>query len=125
MENQGTNEDDSQSDPHPEAGIFRGQTTQNSGPKDCRDTNPTFRESLSSSDSGVPREVKLSVPCSKHVWHSLECWETRLSSIEGKRKKIPKCHSTWVIRESSQVYQRSRLLVRTSLVGYILDCRRI
>ena len=37
MENQGTNEDDSQSDPHPEAGIFRGQTTQNLGPKDCLD----------------------------------------------------------------------------------------
>ena len=37
MENQGTNEDDSQSDPHPEAGIFRGQTTQNLAPKDCRD----------------------------------------------------------------------------------------
>ena len=37
VENQGTNEDDSQSDPHPEAGIFRGQTTQNSGPKECRD----------------------------------------------------------------------------------------
>ena len=36
--NQGTNEDDSQSDPHPETGIFRGQTTQNLGPKDCRDT---------------------------------------------------------------------------------------
>ena len=30
VENQGTNEDDSQSDPHPEAGIFRSQTTQNS-----------------------------------------------------------------------------------------------
>ena len=39
MENQGTIEDDSQSDPHPEAGIFRGQTTQNFGPKDCRDIN--------------------------------------------------------------------------------------
>ena len=39
VENQGTNEDDSQSDPHPEAGIFRGQTTQNLGPKDCRDNN--------------------------------------------------------------------------------------
>ena len=39
VENQGTNEDDSQSDPHPEAGIFRGQNTQNSGPKDCRDRN--------------------------------------------------------------------------------------
>ena len=37
VENQGKNEDDSQSDPHPEAGIFRCQTTQNLGPKDCRD----------------------------------------------------------------------------------------
>ena len=37
VENQGTNEDDSQSDPHPEASIFHGQTTQNLGPKDCRD----------------------------------------------------------------------------------------
>ena len=37
MENQGTNEDDSQSDPHPEAGIFHGHTTQNLGPKGCRD----------------------------------------------------------------------------------------
>ena len=37
VQNQGTNEDDSQSDPHPEAGIFCGQTTQKSGPKDCRD----------------------------------------------------------------------------------------
>ena len=36
VENQGTNEDDSQSDPHPKAGIFCGQTTQNFGPKGCR-----------------------------------------------------------------------------------------
>ena len=33
VENQGTNEDDSQSDPHPAAGLFRSQTTQNSGPE--------------------------------------------------------------------------------------------
>ena len=39
VENQGTNENDSQSDPHPEAGIFRGQTIQNSCPKDCPDFN--------------------------------------------------------------------------------------
>ena len=31
VDNQGTNEDDSQSDPHPEAGPFRSQTAQNSG----------------------------------------------------------------------------------------------
>ena len=33
VENQGMNQDDSQSDPHPEAGIFRSQTAQNSGPE--------------------------------------------------------------------------------------------
>ena len=33
LDNQGTNDDDSQSDPHPEAGLFRSQTTQNSGPE--------------------------------------------------------------------------------------------
>ena len=43
--NQGTNEDDSQSEPHPEAGIFRGQTTQNSGPKDCRATRKKLGDS--------------------------------------------------------------------------------
>ena len=30
---QGTNEDDSQNDPHPEAGLFHGQMAQNSGPR--------------------------------------------------------------------------------------------
>ena len=38
-ENQGTNEDNSQSDPHPEAGIFCGQNAQNSDLEDCCD-NP-------------------------------------------------------------------------------------
>ena len=33
VENHWTNEDDSQSDPHPEGGLFRNQTTQNSGPE--------------------------------------------------------------------------------------------
>ena len=37
--NQVTNEDDSQSDPHPEAGIFHNQTTRNSGPEDGHDTS--------------------------------------------------------------------------------------
>ena len=47
VENQGTNEDDSQSDPHPEAGIFCGQTTQNYGPKECPDMV-----------TGVTREIR-------------------------------------------------------------------
>ena len=36
--NQGTNEDDSQSDLHPKAGIFGNQTMRNSGQKDRCDT---------------------------------------------------------------------------------------
>ena len=42
---QGTNEDDSQNDPHPEAGLFHGQMTQNSDPGEGHDNNasqPTF-----------------------------------------------------------------------------------
>ena len=38
LDNQGTNEDNSESDPHPEAGLFRSQTTQNSGPEVGPDT---------------------------------------------------------------------------------------
>ena len=38
VENQGAKEDDSQSEPHPEAGIFRSQTAQNSGPEDGLDS---------------------------------------------------------------------------------------
>ena len=47
VENQGTKEDDSQSDPHPEAGIFRGQTTQNLGPKGCRDNTHSTKIQIS------------------------------------------------------------------------------
>ena len=39
---QGTNENDSQNDPRPEAGPFRGQLTQNSGPEDGHDKSRSF-----------------------------------------------------------------------------------
>ena len=42
--NQGTNEEDSESDPHPEASIFRSQTTQNSGPEVRHDNDIIFSE---------------------------------------------------------------------------------
>ena len=35
---QGTNEDDSQNDPRPEAGLFHGQMMRNSGPEDGHDS---------------------------------------------------------------------------------------
>ena len=40
---QGTNEDDSQNDPRPEAGLFHGQMTQNSGPEDGHDMYLSFK----------------------------------------------------------------------------------
>ena len=43
VENQGTNEDDFQSGPHPEAGIFCGQTTQNSDVEECCDSQAFAR----------------------------------------------------------------------------------
>ena len=44
---QGMKEDDSQNDPHPEAGLFHGQMTQNSGPEYGHDmVTGVQRESL-------------------------------------------------------------------------------
>ena len=43
--NQGTNEDDSQSDPHPEAGVSQSQTT-NSGPDDIYDKDITAADKI-------------------------------------------------------------------------------
>ena len=52
---QGTKEDESQSDPRPEAGLFNNQMTQNSGPEDgyYMVTGPTERHDMV---TGVQRE---------------------------------------------------------------------
>ena len=57
--NQGTNEDDFQNDPHPEAGLFHGQMTQNSGPEYGHDmVAGVQKESLYGHDmvTGVQKE---------------------------------------------------------------------
>ena len=45
--NQGTNEDDPQSDPHPEAGLFNNQMIQNSGPEDGHYNVKTMKQRCS------------------------------------------------------------------------------
>ena len=57
VDNQGTNEDDSQSDPHPEAGLFRSQTTKNPGPEvgPYMVTGATERHDMV---TGVTKEVR-------------------------------------------------------------------
>ena len=59
--NQGTNVDDSQSDPHPEAGIFGNQTVRNSGQEDGRDmVTGVQRESLCGHDmtTGATEQIR-------------------------------------------------------------------
>ena len=63
VENQGTNEDDSQSDPHPEAGIFCGQTTQKLGPKDCRDMVTGVTEQTRNGHYMVTRVIEGTQDC--------------------------------------------------------------
>ena len=63
--NQGTNEDESQSNHHPEAGLLKNQTTQNSGQEDRHDrTTGVQRGSVCGHDmvTGVHEEVTYCSP---------------------------------------------------------------
>ena len=61
---QGTNEDDSQNDPRPEAGLFHGQMTQNSGPEDGHNmvTGATEQIGNCHNMTGVHEEVTYCPP---------------------------------------------------------------
>ena len=60
----GTNGDDSQNDPHPEAGLFHGQMTQNSGPEDGQDMVTGATEQIGNRHevTGVHEEVTYCSP---------------------------------------------------------------
>ena len=61
---QGTNEDDSQNDPHPEAGLFHSQITQNAGPEHGHDmvTGATEQSRSCHDMTGVHEEVTYCPP---------------------------------------------------------------
>ena len=104
---QGTNEDDSQNDLHPEAGLFHGQMTQNSGPEDGHDmvtgatekfrnghymvTGATEQIGNSHSMTGVHEEVTYCLPST--------------SSRKKKKTVLPVNHNSAVkthLRRSKQ-----------------------
>ena len=95
--NQGTNEDDSQSKPHPEAGISNNQMTENSGPEDDHDrvTGPTEQVRNRHDMTGVHEEVTYCSP----------------STYSGKQKKN---------RSSSQPQFRSENTTATIEADQIL-----
>ena len=104
--NQGTNEDDSQSDPHPEAGIFGNQTMRKSGQKDRRDMVTGVTEQTRNGqkdrrdmDTGVQREslcgrdmvrgVQRESLCQRDLvtWAQEEVTYCSPSILSGKQKK--------------------------------------
>ena len=57
--NQGTNEDDSQCDPHPQVGIFQSQNTRSFGPDDdCDNKTPPNREKLGRKIENYQRNIQ-------------------------------------------------------------------
>ena len=91
MGNHGTNEDDSQSDPHPEAGIFSGQSTQNFGPKGCRDmvTGVTGEiRHCRGMVTGVQGEIRY---CPDMVTGGSEEMRNGLDIVTAVQEEIPHC----------------------------------
>ena len=85
VENQGTNEDDSQSDPHPEGGLFRSQTTQNSGPEvgPYMVTGATERHDIV---TGGSEEIRNGHDMVTAVQEEIPYYSSGISS--GKQKKV-------------------------------------
>ena len=86
--NQGTNEDDPQSDPHPEASIFSSQTVGNSGQETCCDmVTGVQRESLCGCDmvTGVTDQIRSQrdMPTGSHE----EVMYCSPGASSGKQKK--------------------------------------
>ena len=86
--NQGTNEDDPQSDPHPEASIFSSQTIRNSGQETCCDmVTGVQRESLCGCDmvTGVTDQIRsqrdMPTGCNEEVMYCSP------GTSSGKQKK--------------------------------------
>ena len=98
VENQGTKEDDFQSDPHPEAGIFCGQITQNSDLEECFDMV-----------TGVTGDIRHFRDMVTAVQEEITYCSFRISS--GKQKKA---------RSTSQPQFRSKKTPATTEADQIL-----
>ena len=82
---QGTNEDDSQNDPRPEAGLFHGQITQNSGPEDGHDMVTGATETNRNRHNMVTK-VQRGRVCSHDM-------------VTGATQQIPNCHDLTGVQE--------------------------
>ena len=93
--NQGTNEDDSQNDPHPEAGLFHGQTTRNAGPRDAHDmvTGATERHNMvtaAQTESLSGHDMVTQVQKDRLCGHDM---------VTGATQQIGNCHDMTGVHE--------------------------
>ena len=81
--NQGTNENDSQNDPHPETGLFHGQSTRNAGLEDGHDmvTGVTKRHEMMTGETQQNRNCHDMTGVHEEVMHCSP------STSSGKQKK--------------------------------------
>ena len=87
----GTNEDDSQNDPHPEAGLFHGQMTQNSGPEDGHDNNICYFYARCSVNDFILENNNIPQATTRH---------RQLPATKHKKRKLPKffCHKNSLVQ---------------------------
>ena len=81
------------SDPHPEAGIFRGQNTQNLGPKDCRDMVTGVQEEIRHCRAlvtGATGEIR---HCRDMVTGAIEEIRNGHDLVTAVQEEIPYCSS--------------------------------
>ena len=124
--NQGTNEDDSQSNPHPEAGLFTNQMAQNSGPDDGHDmVTGGQKESLYGQDmvTGVQKE---SLYHHDMVTGATEQIRSRHNMVTGVHEEVTYCSPSTSSgkqkknRSTSQPQFRSENTLATIEVDQIL-----
>ena len=121
--NQGTKEDDSQSDTHPEAGIFGNQMMRNSGPEDGRDmVTGVQRESLCGRDmvTGATKQIG-----NRHDMTAVhkEVTYCSPSTSSGKQKKNRstsqpqfRCEKTPAKIEADQILLALQRLAKTTIL---------
>ena len=85
--NQGTNEDDSQIDPHPEAGLFDGHTTGNVGTEEGHDMVTGATEQTRNRRDTVTGETEQHRNCNDMTGIHEEVTDCSPSTSSGKQKK--------------------------------------
>ena len=111
---QGTNEDDSQSNSHPEAAIFNNQMTQNSGPEDGHDSNTQITFWV---ETAVIRQLDLQSNGVLNSYSSLMASFKRLTVNSTQIKDSTEQETYWAAEKTTRESGHSLLATLPELVN--------